>query len=154
MVNPLIFLLMIESQLGSAARMNYVTWDSSCSSLYAPLLTISPHIRLDSIGIGGFSHDFGSLSGKTSPVAAAIDSMTSVEPSFSTMLTFVLGTIIPGLSMKIPNKHMRAMGWLARETREIASELLDKAARETAEVGVGEVDKSIFGGLGEPCFLL
>ena len=115
---------------------------------------MSSYTRLDSIGIGGFSHDFGTLSGKSSPVAAAIDSMASIKPSFIITLSFLLGTIFPGLSMRIPNKHMRALGSVGRETREIASELLDKATKEKAEVGAGEVDKSIFGALGEPCLLL
>jgi len=110
--------------------------------------------RLDSIGIAGFSHDFGSLKGQTSPVVAAVDSFGSIKPSFSIMLSFVLGMILPGLSSKIPNRLMRTMTSLAMGLRGIASELLDKATKEKAEVGAGEVDKSIIGALGEKCLFL
>ena len=49
---------------------------------------------------------------------------------------------------------MQMMGLLGRGIREIASELLDKATTEKAEVGAGEVDKSIIGALGEECLFL
>ena len=60
------------------------------------------------------------------------------------MLTFVVGMILPGLSTRIPNEHMRSFGAIASGIREIASELLDKATQEKAEV-----EKSIIGALGE-----
>ena len=63
------------------------------------------------------------------------------------MLSSVLGMILPGLSAKIPNKRSRMMKSFASGVREIASELLDKATKEKAELG--EVDKSIIGALGE-----
>jgi len=122
--------------------------------LYVPLIIMSSRTRLDSIGIGGFAHDFGSLRGKTSPVVATFDSFGSIKPSFSTMLSFVFGMILPGLSTRIPSEHMRRFRSLASGIREIASELLDKATKEKAEVGEGEVEKSIIGALGEKCIFL
>ena len=105
--------------------------------------------RLDSIGIGGFSLDLGSLKGKSSPVMAAFDSFGRVKPSFSIMLSFILGVIYPGLSWRIPNDRRKALVSIATSTRGIATELLDRAAREKANGGAGEVDKSILGALGE-----
>ena len=141
MVNPSLSLFIIKPHHAST-RINYVTYDLSSSSTNAPLM-VSSNIRLDIIGIGGFSHDFGCLSGNTSPVAAAFESFGSIKPSFSTMLTFVVGTILPGLSARIPNEYMQTMRSIARGIREIASELLDKATHEKTEV-----EKSTIGALG------
>jgi len=153
MVNSSLSLLIIEPQLAST-RMNYVMCDSSSLSLHAPVMTWPFYTRLDSIGIAGFSYDFGSLKAKTSSIVAAVDSLGSIKPSFSIMLSFVLGMILPSLSTKIPNKLMQTMRSLGRGIREIADELLDKATKEKAEICAGEVEKSIIGALGEKCLFL
>ena len=69
------------------------------------------------------------------------------------MLSFVVGMTFPGLATKIPNQRTRIMKSFGNGVRDIASELLDKATKEKAEVGAGEVDKSVIGALGEesPC---
>ena len=107
------------------------------------------HTRLDSIGIGGFSHDFGSLEGNISPVMAAFDSFGSIKPSFSIMLSVILGVVCPGLSWRIPTARKTSLMSIATSTRVIATELLDRAAKEKANGGAGEVDESILGALGE-----
>ena len=70
------------------------------------------------------------------------------------MLPSVLGMALPGLSTKIPTERRQKLKTFANGVREIASELLDKATKEKAEVGVGEVDKSIIGALGEERLVL
>ena len=82
---------------------------------------------------------------------AAFESVGTIKPSFSFMLSVVLGMILPGLSTKIPNKRTQAMRLLASGIRELANELLDKATKEKDEVGAVDVDKSIIGALGEQC---
>ena len=129
--------------------MNCVSCDSSSSSLYTPPLTISSHTRLDSIGIGGFSHDFGSLKGKVSPVMTAFESFGSIKPSLSDMLGFLLGMVFPNLSIRMPNNRRKAIRSLMTSTRGVAVELLDKATKEKADISAGEVDKSILGALRE-----
>ena len=70
------------------------------------------------------------------------------------MLSFIVGMIFPGLSTKIPNQRTRIMKSFGSGIKEIASELLDKVTKEKAEVGAGEVDKSIIGALGEKCLFV
>jgi len=138
--------LFIELNL-ACARISYVTCDPSPVSL-RPVLPIL--LRLDSIGIGGFSHDFGSLTGKSSPIIAAFDSFGTVKPSFSIMLSFLVGVIFPQLSSWMPTSRKDSLKKLGNNTRGIAAELLYKAAKEKADVDVGgQVDKSILGALGE-----
>ncbi|KAJ7689401.1 cytochrome P450 [Mycena rosella] len=55
---------------------------------------------LDTIGLAGFSHDFGALSGRTSAVATAFDSIGS-KPSILSTAIFMLSLISPVLG-KIP----------------------------------------------------
>ena len=118
-------------------------------TLYVPHLRYSSLTRLDSIGIGGFSHDFGSLEGNSSPILAAFDSLGSVKPSFSVMLSVVLGVVCPGLAWRIPNERTKSLISVATSTRGMATELLDRTAKEKANGGASEVDKSILGALGE-----
>ena len=68
------------------------------------------------------------------------------------MLSLVLGMILPALSTTIPNKFTRTLRSFASGIRGIATDLLHKATKEKAELGVGEVDKSIIGALGEISF--
>jgi len=116
---------------------------------HATLFTIS----LDSIGNGGFSHDFGCLEGKTSRVMTAFDSFGSVKPSFNLTLSYLLGPILPALSSKIPNERRDKLKDLGRDIRGIATALLEKAAREKVAVGMKfEVNESIIGALGNDPF--
>ena len=77
------------------------------------------------------------------------DTFGTIKPSFSIMLSFLLGIIIPDLSSRIPNGRRTALQSLVRSTRGIATELLDKAAKEKVDASAGEVDNSILGVLGE-----
>ena len=128
----------------------------SLFSIRYPLTPLSLfHTRLDTIGNAGFSHDFACLRGERPPVLAAFDSFGSVKPSFKTMLSFLLAPILPALSSMIPNERKDKMKGLGRDIRVIAVDLLDKATKEKAALGTGEVDKSILGALGKgiPFFL-
>ena len=151
MVNHSVSLSIIETQF-AFTRMNCISCDSFSSSLYASLLTLptmTSHTRLDSIGIGGFSHDFGSLNGNVSPVMTAFESFGSIKPSLSAMLSFLLGMVFPKLSIRMPNNRRKAIKSLVASTRGVAIELLDKATKEKADVNANEIDKSILGALRE-----
>ena len=84
---------------------------------------------------------------------AAFDSFGSIKPSFSVMLSVVLGDVFPGFSWRIPNERTKSLMLLATSSRGIATDLLDRAANEKASDGEGEVDKSILGRLGEGFFV-
>ena len=118
-----------------------------------PLTLSSSHPRLGSIGNGGFSHDFGSLKVKTSPVMTALDSFGSVKPSFIVMLTFLLGHLSPRLASWLPTERTHTTKGLTRSVQGIASDLLDNAANEKAAgMKEGQGDKSIIGALGKVTF--
>lgn len=51
--------------------------------------------------------------------------------------------------MRMPTERRRLLKAVATSTRGLATELLDKIAKEKAGENVGEVDKSILGALGE-----
>jgi hypothetical protein len=114
---------------------------------HLPLL--SPYqrkIRLDSIGIAGFSHDFGTLRGKHSSVAALFDSFAKTEPNFLDAILFMLSTVIPVLQ-KIPTARNMILKKLHVKMSEIADELLERMRKEK-EGQIGEEnaeEKSIIG---------
>ncbi|KAG5637283.1 hypothetical protein H0H81_005117, partial [Sphagnurus paluster] len=105
------------------------------------------YVSLDSIGAGGFSHDFGSLKGDISPVAAAFDSFSDVKPSPMIILSFLLASIVPLLN-RIPNERTAGFIKLRESVKAIANDLLERARLEKeANVSEGAADKSIIGSL-------
>jgi len=101
------------------------------------------HVSLDSVGIAGFSHDFGTLHGKHSTVAHVFDAFTNTKPSLLGAATFTLGLVFPVMT-KIPTAMRRLIRQLNFSMGEIADELLANTRKESA----GEVkteDKSIIG---------
>ncbi|KAG5651862.1 hypothetical protein H0H81_007142 [Sphagnurus paluster] len=102
---------------------------------------------LDSIGAGGFSHDFGSLKGHISPIAAAFHTFNNVKPSPTIIVWFLLTSVFPFLG-RLPNEYTTGFVKLRESVRAIADELLERARLEKeANLSEGAADKSIIGSL-------
>lgn len=125
-------------------------------AILAGRLQCSPLPRsLDSVGIAGFSHDFGSLEGKHSAVADVFDRMGHIKPSPITAAAIFFGNTFPFL-WRIPTPMRRLQIQLNRSMEEIATVLLENTRREMQGTGEkGREDKSIIGLLSEcrgtPC---
>ena len=100
---------------------------------------------LDSIGIAGFSHDFGSLEGKHSAVAEVFDAMGRLKPSPVTAIVILFGNVFPFL-WRLPTETRRLQTKLNRAMEEIAVPLLESTRREMRGLGEkGNEEKSIIG---------
>ncbi|PCH41707.1 cytochrome P450 [Wolfiporia cocos MD-104 SS10] len=103
------------------------------------------HVSLDSVGIAGFSHDFGTLHGKQPLVATTFDSFGHLKPSILSSLTIILGLAIPALT-KIPTAFGRLIKQLNNSMGEIADELLNDMRKESEGEGNEKGgDRSIIG---------
>ncbi|KAG6914168.1 hypothetical protein DXG01_001966 [Tephrocybe rancida] len=128
------------------------SWDSSFQSSSGDKIVVEVqqcmnNISLDSIGIGGFGHDFGSLKGNRSAIANAFDSFGSTKPNAAAMLTFILAPALPFL-LKIPNKRTNMFKAINDSIGAIADDLLERArAEKAANVAESAADKSIIGTL-------
>ncbi|KIM65593.1 hypothetical protein SCLCIDRAFT_1157767 [Scleroderma citrinum Foug A] len=104
------------------------------------------HITLDTIGLAGFSHDFGSLEGKTTAVATVLDTLGS-SPSRSVINAsfFVLSQVFTAL-VYFPTKRNVLMQEIQQELSKISEQLLDKRRKEK-EAGIvdGKSGKSVIG---------
>ncbi|KAG1785654.1 cytochrome P450 [Suillus plorans] len=87
------------------------------------------HISLDTVGIAGFSHDFGSLDGKRVSVAEAFDTIGSNQPSAVDKAVFLLASVFP-IILKIPNKRQNMFTQLGITMEQISNELLIRSRRE------------------------
>ena len=104
---------------------------------------------LDSIGIAGFSHDFGSLEGRPSAVAEVFDAMGRLKPSPITAMAILFGNVLPFL-WHLPTPMRRLQTKLNRSMEEIAVPLLENTRREMRGLGEkGKEEKSIIGLLSE-----
>ncbi|KAI0759738.1 cytochrome P450 [Trametes elegans] len=103
------------------------------------------HVSLDSVGIAGFSHDFGSLEGKHSAVADVFDRMGHIKPSPITAAAIFFGNTFPFL-LRIPTPMRRLQDKLNQSMEEIATVLLENTRREMRGAGEkGYEEKSIIG---------
>ncbi|KAF9259980.1 cytochrome P450 [Marasmius fiardii PR-910] len=100
------------------------------------------HVALDSVGIAGFSHDFGALDGKSSAVLDVFQSLGQAPPTRFGTLIFLLSFVFPVL-LYIPTKRNVILGKMRKRMEELAREMLEKSKRieESGEAG----DKSIIG---------
>ncbi|KAJ6506413.1 cytochrome P450 [Mycena vitilis] len=102
-------------------------------------------VALDSIGIAGFSHDFRSLDGEYSAVAAAFDSLNFEGQGMLSNLVFLLGTQFPILA-HLPSERNRIQKNLRRSMSVIADDLLARTRREKKSHVTDETsDRSIIG---------
>ncbi|KAF8075757.1 cytochrome P450 [Lyophyllum atratum] len=102
------------------------------------------HISLDSIGIAGFGHDFGSLDGKHPAVVEIFESMKPGTSALSHFI-FLLGPVIPFL-LRLPIGDNKIWAKLRATMGEIADELLDRTRKEKqGSVAEKREEKSVIG---------
>ncbi|OSX60761.1 hypothetical protein POSPLADRAFT_1075248 [Postia placenta MAD-698-R-SB12] len=102
------------------------------------------HVSLDSIGIAGFSHDFGTLHGKHSTVAETFDSFSSLKPTLIGVAVFIVGLAFPRVMMRIPTAFRMLVKQLNASMSEVADDLLANTRKESEGEDKAE-DKSIIG---------
>ena len=103
--------------------------------------------RLDTVGIAGFSHDFGTLQGKHSAVASTFDAFGSLKPGLLSGMQFIIGLVFPWV-LKLPTGFRKLVNKLNVHMGEIAQELLENTRKESEGESKTE-DKSIIGLLSE-----
>ncbi|KAF8162511.1 cytochrome P450 [Mycena galopus ATCC 62051] len=94
------------------------------------------HISLDTIGLAGFAHDFGTLSGKTSSIATTFDTI-GAKPSFLDNVSFLLSFIIP-LFGHIPTDRRLMLNQLTKTMFSLGDKFLESTSDDVA-------DKSVIG---------
>lgn len=102
-------------------------------------------VSLDSIGLAGFGHDFGSLRGVHGEVEEVFDSLGSVPTVGMTEVLFLLGPLYPSLLARLPTSRQRKLLKLNRAMSKIAEDLL----KETKEESIDASSRSIIGALGK-----
>ncbi|KAH7925025.1 cytochrome P450 [Leucogyrophana mollusca] len=119
------------------------SWDTILDS--SENSTIEVQGWLDTIGITGFSHNFGALDGKRSTVADVFESFGNATPSPLAIAFFLLAPFFPWL-VKLPTARIRLAHKLKASMGEISQELLARTRQEKEGNAEGEQeDKSIIG---------
>ena len=105
-------------------------------------------VSLDSIGIAGFSHEFGSLDGKHSAMEELFDEFGVTPPGFIEMLSMLLGNVFPFLR-KVPSRR-HDLSKRLHDTMEATSKVLLERSRKEKEMAgsASDVSRSIIGSLG------
>jgi cytochrome P450 len=104
------------------------------------------HISLDTIGIAGFSHDFGSLDGKHASVTEVFDTFgNNPQASAVNQVFLMLASAFPIIA-KIPTKRTTLAKKLNVTMGEISNDLLIRSRREEdVNMKEAEEEKSIIG---------
>ncbi|KAI6017137.1 cytochrome P450, partial [Pisolithus marmoratus] len=103
------------------------------------------HISLDTIGLAGFSHDFGSLDGKSTPITEIFSTFGSSKRSAMNVGLVLLSEVFPLLEY-VPTPRTKLFHEMQRIVENISTGLLARTRKEKEE-GVldGKEDKSIIG---------
>ncbi|KAH7890187.1 cytochrome P450 [Phlebopus sp. FC_14] len=120
-------------------------WDEIIQSSGKDSTIIEVQNWLDTIGIAGFSHDFGSLNGEHASVTEAFDTFGSSPASAVNAFLLLLAQAFP-IFGRIPTPRSKLTKKLNQSMGEISTVLLDRTRKE-GEVGVAEdkQEKSIIG---------
>ncbi|KAF9224546.1 cytochrome P450 [Gyrodon lividus] len=104
------------------------------------------HISLDTIGIAGFSHDFGSLDGRPASVTEVFDAFGKSSAASAVNVVFLLLSQVFPFLIRLPTSRSKLISRLNTSMGEISSVLLDRTRKEK-ELGIGEDkrDNSIIG---------
>ncbi|KAG9309820.1 cytochrome P450 [Chiua virens] len=101
---------------------------------------------LDTMGLAGFSHNFGALEGKQSPVGSTFDSLTSSSSSSVTNVGLVLLTQVFPILLHIPTSRSKLRDKLHHALEDISNVLLARTKKEFKMSGDEEhEEKSIIG---------
>lgn len=92
-------------------------------------------ISMDSIGIAGFSHDFGAINGKPQ----IFDSLDLSSGAAFFAFTIIVGSVFPAI-LRLPSKRKGGLAAMNRVFTSIADQLLAKAKEHG-----NEEDKSVLG---------
>ncbi|KAJ7587844.1 cytochrome P450 [Mycena floridula] len=108
-------------------------------------------VALDSIGMGGFSHDFGTLTGKRPLIETALESFgTNVgnrAPLSPLSFIEVVGHVFPVL-LKLPIGQGTLVRKLKASLDDVGTELVDRVRKEQDDVeGKQSGDRSVIGTL-------
>ncbi|KAI6100367.1 cytochrome P450 [Pisolithus sp. B1] len=101
------------------------------------------HISLDTIGLAGFSHNFGSLEGKLTSVSTILDTLGSA-PNRSVLNAswFAISQVVPAL-VHLPTRRTVLLREMEQTLSKISKELLERTRKEK-EAGIADgKDKSI-----------
>ncbi|KIM68463.1 hypothetical protein SCLCIDRAFT_1209273 [Scleroderma citrinum Foug A] len=104
------------------------------------------HISLDSIGLAGFSHDFGSLDGKSASVTKIFDSFgSSSKRSNINADLLLLAQVFPILSY-VPTSRKKLLQEMQEIMEDISNTLLERTKDEKGKGALdGKEEKSIIG---------
>ncbi|KAI9464898.1 cytochrome P450 [Boletus coccyginus] len=131
--------ILIESSGGEGALIEVQNWCVSLNSL------TTLRGRLDTIGLAGFSHDFGSLEGKHATVTEVFDIFGESSSSAPNKGLLLLAQTFPFL-ISLPTPRTNLIQKLNTAMDEISNELIAQTQKEL-EMGVigGKEEKSVIG---------
>ncbi|KAF8344577.1 cytochrome P450 [Amanita rubescens] len=138
-------LRMVTSVFYDSAYKVKTSWDTLFESNDEAVIDVQQwmnKITLDSIGVGGFGHDFKSLEGHESPVVNVFKAFNESRGNGARML-FLIGSIFPFIT-NIPTKRIRMMGQMREATSAMAFKLL-RNTEKVNESSQDDKDRSILG---------
>ncbi|KAI6023312.1 cytochrome P450 [Pisolithus marmoratus] len=103
-------------------------------------------ISLDSMGLAGFSHDFGSLEGKHTPITEVLDTFASFPKRSAVTIWLILLSRVFTLLSYAPRQTSGLFHEMQRITEDLSTQWLARTKKEKEE-GVldGKEDMSIIG---------
>jgi hypothetical protein len=112
--------------------------------LFSHPYSFSERCRLDTIGLAGFSHDFGALDSKPSAVATAFADFADAGMGLGDAVVFFVQFLFPQI-ISLPTPRQRAINNLHEASGQIAKEMIRKVQMDEREKG----ERSVMGLMSE-----
>ncbi|KAJ7867798.1 cytochrome P450 [Mycena leptocephala] len=113
-------------------------WDAMLESRPSEGIILEVQLCLDTIGLAGFSHDFGTLTGNTSRIASIFDAFGSKE-SLLDIAVFLFSMVVPIVDT-LPTTRNSLLSQLTKSMQDLGNKFLDNTRDENT-------DKSVIGQL-------
>ena len=107
---------------------------------------VAPYVRrrLDTIGIAGFSHDFGTLQGNNSAIAEVFESFGILKQTFFQIVLFILSAVFPILILT-PSPRRNLVQKFSSNAEDISRQLLETTRKEKDGADEDQRDHSLIG---------
>ncbi|KAJ7650922.1 cytochrome P450 [Roridomyces roridus] len=92
------------------------------------------HISLDTIGLAGFSHDFGTLTGNISNIASIFDAFGSQQSAWDIAI-LLLSLIVPAVD-NLPTTRQTLFNQLTKEMQNLGREFMNNANTDKSIMGL------------------
>lgn len=84
-------------------------------------------LSLDTVGIAGYSHDFGTLHDNRDTLLKSFGDFNNLKPSVLLAITFMMAPVFPVLAFMMPTAYSNLVSALHAKMTQVCTEMMARA---------------------------